>query len=170
MTEKRTLSISSRAMRFTGLLLAFITCTSGTLLLPNLPLPTNSSDFTPDATVDQNTSSLSTVTAASYPKCQPRYFGFNLEPESCLQAWEKMPRTYTMQTYAQRRLNVPDAVGLPLRYTSDDAACSIDIGFKGDSRDTDRTSDGSIAATTAQLIEKCVTERGFGGVVSAFSK
>lgn len=116
-----------------------------------------------------------TSTVGAHPSkiyCGPLAYGSNLDIESCLQAWEKMPRSSISHTYTPRWHQMPGNILLPLRYLSDDGACAIDVDQRTGSfaAEVDVSTDDAIVAHTTELLEKCVRNRGFGGYVGGFSE
>ena len=57
--------------------------------------------------------------------CLGGIYGADLNPDSCINAWEKMPRTLAPIAYGTRSQHL--AFSFPIRYQSDDGLCVIDL-------------------------------------------
>ena len=88
--------------------------------------------------------------------CLGAVYGVDLNPDSCINAWEKMPRTLIPITYGSRNQHL--SISFPIRYQSDDGLCVIDLRAKhGDAAargDVARSID--ICDAARLVIDKCM--------------
>ena len=103
--------------------------------------------------------------------CIDGTYGIDLNLNSCINAWVKMPRTLTPAAYGTRSQHL--ALSFPIRYQSDDGLCVIDLRARhGDAAargDVARSLDISEAARL--IIESCMNpqRRTSGGSLYGFS-
>lgn len=104
-------------------------------------------------------------------QCSPRKYGSGLSPDSCLNAWGKMPRTTNHNIYRSRPQREHDEFLVPIRYQSDDGLCAIDLRPRLHDKlhggDIARSVDVSDAAWT--VLEMCVRRTREGGFMGRFS-
>ena len=107
--------------------------------------------------------------------CLPRVYGVNPNKESCINAWEKIPRTTSEEMYTSRTRATSASISIPIRFQSDDGRCVIDIRSKR--RDTlvieDITRGIDISDAAGNIIVKCMQEQSrltSGGSIYGFSE
>lgn len=98
-------------------------------------------------------------------------YGKDLSPVSCENAWDKVSRSTTPQTYRTQwhgKTQLPNIV-IPIRFLSDDGLCAIDItNTKG--RVGDISTGLEISQKARQLLDDCVYDKRRGGSITGFSK
>ena len=118
--------------------------------LPNPSLPNN---------VINTTSPPSDVLRI---QCNSNY-GRNVNPGSCRDVFHYIARTDQENTLAQRNTGHLDAVPLPLRLMSNDGLCFVQPLLKPGS-ETARASSKQIGLAAYTLFQRCVVEKGLGGI------
>lgn len=145
------------------ILLTFVSLSSAVslspsiLLLQNLTQPTN----TPNGT-------FSDLTAGKLQCSAIR--GTHLQEDSCRNALDKMNASSTkVEIFVSRSIpDYDDAVGVPLRYLSDDGTCAIDVYFYRRS-EGDLTTWAVISDRAKTILDRCVILLQKGGSMTQFS-
>ena len=120
-----------------------------------------------------NNAPSANLTTRSRPHCSGIYYGYDLNKESCENAWAKIDQSATSGTYHTRprstgeHVDPPDVV-LPARYLSDDGVCAIDVKIKPGST-WDVTSGLEIAAQAGKILDSCLHRADIGGSITGFS-
>ncbi|KAI4166870.1 MAG: hypothetical protein LQ348_007751, partial [Seirophora lacunosa] len=98
--------------------------------------------------------------------CSGWRYGRQMSQASCLNAWQKMPRSSLARRYGNSRVHGEELVDLPLRYLSDDGLCAIDVNEKWNVIATipDITSELTLANVAKEVLDQCVSARGLGGL------
>lgn len=163
--------IAPTEMHFTlTVISAMLICITSAISIPP-PLVLGQNAFNDNVDLHENVSSVGARNSRTM--CYPSRYGSNLNKDSCIQAWEKMPHSYIPQAYTSRQQEIsPGKVLLPLRYLSDDGTCANDVEQKLNTpiATVDVTTNDTIVAHAADLVEKCVQMRASGGYVGYFSK
>ena len=128
------------------------------LLSPNI------SDLVSD--FDGITSNQSTNFSAAYAPVCDSHFGIGLKQTSCVNAWQKINRTTTKETFRTRKGVLTEDTPLPVRYLSDDGLCAIDLFDvlelnRGNLEDT--TDSLTISEQAGVILAKCAIQKGIGG-------
>lgn len=104
-------------------------------------------------------------------KCLPKFYGVDLNVQSCMSAVEKIPRTIDQSVYGTR--GFPGiSIMIPMRYQSDDSLCAITLRLRnrdGTGRDVTRSID--VADAAQAVIKKCAvpSRSKSGGSAHGFS-
>lgn len=124
---------------------------------------------------NSNNGSLPELPSPDHISCLPRVYGVNPKKASCVNAWEKIPRTITEDMYTSRSRATTVSITIPIRYQSDDGRCVIDVRAKR--RDTVVTGDLSrgidISDAAGSIIDKCMQPQSrftSGGSIYGFSE
>lgn len=101
--------------------------------------------------------------------CSTRYYGKDLDYESCMNAWRKIPRSPAQDSYGTRGQRVQ--IRLPIRYQSSDGRCVIDIrpARLGAAIKLDLARGVDISDAARNLMQTCVIKKQ-GGSVRDFSQ
>ncbi|KAL9012869.1 MAG: hypothetical protein Q9173_002396, partial [Seirophora scorigena] len=99
-------------------------------------------------------------------ECSGWRYGRQMSQASCLNAWQKMPRSSLARRYGNSRVHGEELVELPLRYLSDDGLCAIDLNEKRNLIGTvpDVTSELILANVAKEVLDQCVSARRTGGL------
>ncbi|KAI4280941.1 MAG: hypothetical protein L6R35_005793, partial [Caloplaca aegaea] len=103
--------------------------------------------------------------------CNGMIYGAELSQASCVQAWQKMPRTNINRRYGNSRVHGPNLVQLPLRYLSDDGLCAVDVNLKRNAVGSvgDVTTELTLATMAKEVLDQCVAASRVGGQRVNFS-
>lgn len=121
----------------------------------------NGSDLNDDVHSSNETSAII--------RCDGPKWGYDLNKNSCIDAWASIPMDDRMVTYGVRYQGQYEAL-LPIRYLSFDGQCAIDITHK-QGVVSDRAKNVDISAAAHVLLEDCVVrtttraKRSIGGTL-----
>ena len=146
-----------------------LVCSSPDPLLPTLVLP---APLSPPTNVS-NASSVPVSTQglmnssllAKPPECRGPRYGYNLEPQSCENAWRNIPTdSETILSFGSRSLGTYD-VPLPHRFLSEDGLCAVDVsGGKRGGFNVEHATWLEISQSAGLLVETCVSFRTRTGI------
>lgn len=145
----------------------FSSLTSTAVLLPTLILSNNtlrppqlSNPSVPNNIIN-NTSPPSDILRI---QCTSDYGG-SVNPSSCRNVFQYIARTDQETELAQRHTGHPNAIPLPLRFLSNDGLCFVQPVLKIGS-ETALASSTQMGEAGYTLFQKCVVERGLGGIAT----
>ncbi|KAL8983205.1 MAG: hypothetical protein Q9177_005040 [Variospora cf. flavescens] len=97
--------------------------------------------------------------------CNGMIYGTELSHASCVQAWQKMPRTNINRRYGNSRVHGQNLVQLPLRYLSDDGLCAVDVNLKRNAVGSvgDITTELTLVTMAKEVLDQCVAASRVGG-------
>ena len=92
-------------------------------------------------------------------------YGRNLNPNSCRNVFHYIGKLEREDTFAQRRTGHPSDIPLPMRFLSDDGLCFVQPLLKPGS-ETARASSLQMGRAAYTLFQRCVVEKGLGGIAA----
>lgn len=145
------------------LLFAIISATLNFLIRPVQSLSTD-----PSVVGNRSDTSTTNLSATGDVLCSYRYYGSDLDYESYFNAWSKIPRPLSQNSYGTRGQRVD--FHIPIRYQSNDGHCVIDIRptLRGVAVRGDIARGIDISDAAMRVLDSCVTAT-IGGSVDGFS-
>lgn len=133
--------------------------------------PSKSLSVDPTLVWNLNNSIAGNLSVQGDVSCIPRSYGVDPRVESCFNAWAKIPRTLSRDTYGTRGQHAD--VRVPIRYQSDDGFCVIDLRsrIRDETIRDDVTRSIDVSDAAKRVMDKCMVQskRKSGGSTTGFS-
>lgn len=111
------------------------------------------------------TNITNTTSNVLHIQCDSTRYGRNLSPNSCRNVFDYIRESDLQTTFAERHTGRPEALPLPERVVSSDGLCFVQPQLLRGAV-TGRASSTQIRQAAYTLFERCVIEKGIGGIAA----